>query len=281
MPITAPPSGASVAPPGSDPNWAKWISPNAWEVALLEGIGAPIDHTTVTAIDAWAASEGTAWANNPLAISGINPGAVKCIAQCGSSSPIMQYNNMSNGVAATVAFLLNNNYSTLVQNFRLATFQAEQADNASKLEPGGPGAAASGLLSDIWASINASGWCRGCQGGHYPAVLLDVINGSPLSSSQLKSAAAGVTAAFAATSPAKTATASQQGAAQSGVGPFATLIPGLGTVISDLTSASFWERVGLFALGLLLAGVGLAVFLANTAGRELKANPELAAVAAA
>jgi Phage tail lysozyme len=59
-----------------------------------------------------------------------------------------------------------------------------------------------------------------------------------------------------------------------------SLAGGVGTVLGDLTSADFWERIGIFVLGLVLAGVGVALFVVATGGREVEKHPEIALAAA-
>lgn len=125
-----------------------------WEYQFLQQLGAPASVENLNALNYWAQSEGTTGSNNPLAISGVHPGATTCIAQCGSSSPIMAYDSIASGVAANVAFLQNNNYGAVV-----SAFVHDQG------------------MAAIWSAINNSGWCRGCQDGHYPSVLYGALGG--------------------------------------------------------------------------------------------------------
>lgn len=127
-----------------------------WESIFLQAIGAPVTPTNVAILDAWDKSEGTLGSNNPLAISGNHPGATSCIAQCGSSSPIMAYATIQQGTLANAQFLLNNNYAAVVK-----AFQNPSADPATQIQ-------------QVWAAINQSGWCKGCQGGKYPEFLLSL-----------------------------------------------------------------------------------------------------------
>lgn len=54
----------------------------------------------------------------------------------------------------------------------------------------------------------------------------------------------------------------------------------LGTLLGDLDSASFWKRIGIFALGAVLALVGLGVFISTTKpGQEAESVGALAVAA--
>jgi hypothetical protein len=130
-----------------------------WEYDLLAGLGAPASTTNLDALNYWGQSEGTASSNNPLAVSGKAAGATKCLAQCGSSSPVYAYDTEQDGVAANVAFLLHNNYANVVSAF---------VKNSG--------------LAAIFSAINSSGWCKGCQGGKYPEALYAALgsNAPPL-----------------------------------------------------------------------------------------------------
>lgn len=119
-----------------------------WQTDLLARWGAPASSTNVEALTLWAQGEGTTDENNPLAVSGWHVGATKCLAQCGTGSPVYAYGTMAQGVAATTAFAAGSNSAGIVASFR---------DNA-------------GLLA-IFDAINSSEWCRGCQGGRYPEPL--------------------------------------------------------------------------------------------------------------
>lgn len=152
MPLSA--TGAGLIGPIANP------SPGAgdWRVALLGALGAPVTDANLKALAFWHQSEGTAAAtNNPLAISdGANryPHA-GCLAQCGSGSPIYAFPDQATGVAATAHFLQGSYYTRVVEAFR---------SNAG--------------LAGIFAAINSSPWCAGCQSGHYPVALYNAV-GNP------------------------------------------------------------------------------------------------------
>ena len=127
-----------------------------WEADLLAGIGAPASDDNVLVCDLWAASEGTLAHNNPFAVSGHFRGATTCLAQCGTANEVMAYDTLEHGVEATWAFLGGSYYSGIVGAFR--------AD-------AGPAA--------LYAAINTSPWCSGCQGGHYPIALWNYLQTLP------------------------------------------------------------------------------------------------------
>lgn len=128
-----------------------------WEIDLLTAIGAPLTPTNLNALNYWGQSEGTAGSNNPLAVSGKFPNATKCLAQCGTGSPVYAYATEADGVAANASFLTGNGgaYKNVVQAF--VKNQGLQA---------------------IWAAVNGSGWCKGCQSGKYPSVLYGALGGN-------------------------------------------------------------------------------------------------------
>ncbi len=134
-----------------------------WEYDLLQSLGAPAPLTpagmdaqfpnALEALNLWAQSEGSV-TNNPLATSGKGPGATKCVAQCGSSSPIYEYDTVSDGVAQMAKFLQGSNYTRIVKAL---------VGNAD--------------LASIYQAINGSKWCAGCQSGHYPVDLFTAVGG--------------------------------------------------------------------------------------------------------
>ena len=55
---------------------------------------------------------------------------------------------------------------------------------------------------------------------------------------------------------------------------------GVDTLLGDLTSTNFWERVGLFAAGGVLVLVGIFVFISTTkTGQKVESDAAVAAVA--
>lgn len=149
IPATA--TGFGIINPVANP------SPGAgdWRAAVLREMGVPVSDANLKALSFWHQSEGTALAtNNWLAIS---DGANKwphagCLAQCGGGSPIYAFPDQATGAKATAAFLRGSYYTRVMDAFR---------SNAG--------------LGAIFAAINASPWCAGCQSGHYPVALYNAI----------------------------------------------------------------------------------------------------------
>jgi len=125
----------------------------AWECDLLKALGAPCSQNNLTALNLWAQSEGSV-TNNPLATSGYGAGRTVCVAQCGSSSPIFEYDNEADGVAQMSKFLSGSYYTAIVRAF--------QQDAG---------------LAAIFQAINSSPWCKGCQNGQYPIALSQAVGG--------------------------------------------------------------------------------------------------------
>lgn len=129
----------------------------SWESQLLQCLGAPNSVNNLTALNLWAQSEGNV-VNNALATSGKGTGASTCVAQCGSSSPIYEYDNVSDGVAHMCQFLKGSYYTGIVH--------ALQQDLG---------------LAAIYQAINSSPWCKGCQNGSYPVALAKAAGGGAAS----------------------------------------------------------------------------------------------------
>lgn len=132
-----------------------------WQTDLLAAIGAPTTgpggQANVQALNAWAQSEGNSPSyNNWLSVSGRYPGAGKCIAQCGGTSPIYTYDTEADGVAATASFMKGSYYTGIIKAF--------QTNN--------------GNVPPIFTAINQSKWCSGCQNGEYPVDLYKLVGGA-------------------------------------------------------------------------------------------------------
>lgn len=130
-----------------------------WEYDLLKALGAPASQANLTALNLWAQSEGSV-TNNPLATSGKGAGATTCVAQCGTTSPIYEYDTEANGVAQMARFLKGSYYTKIV-----AALVGDQGEAA------------------IWSAVNGSPWCKGCQGGQYPVDLGKAVGGQPQATS--------------------------------------------------------------------------------------------------
>jgi hypothetical protein len=255
---TVAPTQAPPVPANSDPNFASWINPSAWEVAFLIGINAPITKPNVAILNAWAQAEGVIGSsNNPLASSGLNPGATRCISQCGSSSPVMAYATLAQGVAANVAFLKNNHYSGIIQAFQADNYQYYANPTSKEAIQ-----SAAGQISAVWTQINISGWCRGCQGGQYPNVLYELMQQAQSNPVWANPAGGPSVGTLLAGAPALAGTDAKAVAAA--VPNPLSWTDALAKFFGDITAASFWERVGLFALGAALTVGGAVIFMTST-----------------
>ena len=266
---TVAPVGSGVVPPntsipaGSDPAQTpanKYAG--SWEAAILQALGAGVTLTGVTTLAEWTRSEwagssswsnatGTTTYNNPLAVSGLFPGATTCVAQCGSTSPIMAYGTLAEGAAANAAFMLRSDPG-IVAGFKNANDGQDPNTGATTVN--------TQAILAIWQAVNASGWCKGCQGGLYPSALHDFL---------LNPTSQGIAGGI--PSEGVTPIANQgAGAVTGAVKAVTDVLTGnaaweasLGNILGDVTSASFWERIGLFALGGALTVGGLLIFFKN------------------
>jgi hypothetical protein len=142
-----------------------------WEYDLLKALGAPPSQNNLTALNLWAQSEGSV-TNNPLATSGRGKGATKCVAQCGGTSPIYEYDTEADGVAQMSGFLKGSYYTAIVRAF---------AQDAG--------------LAAIFQAINSSPWCKCCQNGQYPIDLSQAVGGKAPGTSPSVGTGSGGTAA--------------------------------------------------------------------------------------
>jgi hypothetical protein len=136
------------------------ISTSDWRVQLLKDIGAPTSATNLAALQAWALSESgydstygsylaSPQAYNPLAITdGYGVPTVGTVNSVG----VLKFGSTQAGADATARFL-QHGYSSVIQALRNS-------------DPVG-----------LYQAVNASGWCKGCQGGIYPTGLHSMISG--------------------------------------------------------------------------------------------------------
>src|SRR5690348_15339335 len=141
-------------------------NPNDWRVQILNMIRAPVNQTNLTALQAWALSEsgynstyGTNMAGpgyfNPLAITdGYGVPSVKSI----NSDGVLAFANTQAGVTATVRF-----------------WQHGYNDIITALRNSDPVA--------LYSAVNNSGWCAGCESGHYPVGLYGWLQGGSVQGS--------------------------------------------------------------------------------------------------
>jgi len=121
-----------------------------WRVGVLNGIGAPVNGTTLLALRLWAQSEGMPPSYNNWLATTLNLNAESTI----NSDGVRTYATESAGIRATVATLKGSNYVDVVRAFR-----------------------AGNSLRRMWSSINASPWCAHCQDGTYPVALHTALRG--------------------------------------------------------------------------------------------------------
>lgn len=140
-----------------------------WEYKLLAKLGAPATGVNLYGLSLWAQSEGVVSSNNYLAVCCIAAGSSGVIAQNGTTAPIYGYASEDDGVAANAQFIQENTPG--IQ-------QVLQQGNS---------------LTGLWQAINQSGWCKGCQSGHYPVDLYNALSGPiPTSGKGLNTNTAGV-----------------------------------------------------------------------------------------
>lgn len=134
--------------------------PNDWRVQILTKIGAPVTATNLTALQAWALSEsgynstyGTNLAGplafNPLAIT--DSYGVPTVGSVNSVG-VKKFANTQAGVDATALFW-QHGYQGIIDALR----------NSDPVA--------------LYQAVNQSGWCAGCQGGHYPIGLSNFLSG--------------------------------------------------------------------------------------------------------
>lgn len=127
-----------------------------WRHALLTALGAPSTPDNLNALNAWASSEGVDPRNNNwLAITDPNnrwPHAG--VVASNGGNPVYAFPSQAVGVQATAAFLAGSYYVGVV--------------DALKANRG---------VRAVYNAINSSPWCKGCQGGNYPIVLHNALNG--------------------------------------------------------------------------------------------------------
>lgn len=121
-----------------------------WALAVLAALGATSNGDNALALDLWAQSEGApGWRHNWLNTTLSGYGGVSV-----NSVGVKAYPTFAAGVKATAATLSQSNMSGIRY------------------------ALVSGLdIQVIYSAINASPWCGGCQGGHYPVVLYNYLRG--------------------------------------------------------------------------------------------------------
>lgn len=152
-------TGVDIQPGGSG-GAPVHANPNDWRVQMLEAIRAPVNATNLTALQAWALSEsgfnstyGTNLAGplafNPLAIT--DSYGVPTVGDVNSVG-VKKFANTQAGVQATVRFW-QHGYQGIIDALKSSDPVA------------------------LYQAVNQSGWCAGCEGGHYPVGLYGYLSG--------------------------------------------------------------------------------------------------------
>jgi len=255
---TSPVGGAAV-PPAAVP-----ISGSTgFSTALLEALGAPVTSANIAGLNAWQAAEAqwtatgswnAAVNHNPLNIeTGVNP---HFAGPGPGQNPISQFPDWSSGVAATAAFIQENDPGIL---------RVLMTGNANPP-----------VLS---AAVTASHWGTGPFGGNSGADQPATTGGSQ---SATIGAGSATTQDITVPNPfGGTITIPAPGPNVTIPNPL-TGIDAVGHFLSDLLNPFFWERVLMGALGTVLVLAGGAVFLASTKpGQEAMSVAPSAILAAA
>lgn len=126
-----------------------------WEYDLLNTLGIKPNNTNLQFLNLWARSEGVAATNNnPLAITDPNNRWQHSgIIAPNNGFPVYAFPTEQIGVQATASFL-QAGYGNVIQALRTND------------------------LGAMFASVNGSGWCRGCQGGKYPVAVANALGGN-------------------------------------------------------------------------------------------------------
>jgi hypothetical protein len=224
------------------------ISTDQWAAGLINQLNTtrpankqiPVTANNVNNIKIWLGNEQNAssWKNNAY-----NPLGVRN----GPNREVTPYASIQDGLAGT-ASTLNNGYYTNI----LATLQADAPTNAF----------ASAVIQSPWSGKTYSqrGMAYWLQNGPLNATITtDKANAAGSTGNWYDGIPGSGVVANAVN--AITGTASGVGNA---VGGAVDTAGSVATLAGNLTSASFWKRIGIFTGGLALFGVGLTVFTLNT-----------------
>jgi hypothetical protein len=239
-----------------------------WAAQVLTDLGAPVTQNNVNNVLAWMAAEnspttwtGSAGVNNPLN-NGLGSGGGNGTGSYPDLATAAAYaaKGLNGGISGAAPI-----GAALKANAPFSVFQAT-------------------VINSNWASSHYKG--SGFAGESAPAGVSSVT--ASASASALKEAgkvaiadAGGVIGANPAPGPL---------GAVGGLVTGGTSVPNLpnplswteelGKILGDLISATWWERVGLFAAGGVLVIVGLVVFISTTkTGQKVESDAAVAAVA--
>lgn len=143
-------SGGSSSPAGSTPTGtapatggAATASETAWFTALLKALDAPVTSANLASLVGWASKEEPGWTgsdsggstNNPLNHGGSTNVPATSVLNVGPGIP--RYATVSEGVQATVDYLENGDYGTIVMDLRAGDGITSNATSALSTWSGG------------------------------------------------------------------------------------------------------------------------------------------------
>lgn len=127
-----------------------------WETALIQALGGQPNAANLYFLSLWQQSEGSGAAagNNPLAITDPkNQFPHSGVIAENNGDPVYAFPTLDVGMQATVAFLQNNGYQSVISALKGSD------------------------MTSMWSAVNQSGWCQGCQNGQYPVAAYAKLNG--------------------------------------------------------------------------------------------------------
>ncbi len=247
--MVAPQTSSTAATPGAT------VTPSNFSVSLLQALGIAPTKINVALLNAQQTQEG-AWISsnpinayntfNPLNVSenadGTGPQGVK------QSNGVIAFSNWGDGVTATADFMKKNdpNLVTALQNSSVTDYINNISDNQ-------------------WAVC-----VQPCDPAQYGR---DVLQAYTVALSDTGAIATGVTGFL--PIPNSVVTATTAAAPSTYVADAKSALSGLTGIESWLTTKSNWQRIGLGALGILLAIIGIFLILSEskTVQKVAKAVP--------
>lgn len=125
-------------------------------MVVCDILGAPSTGVNLEALHYWAVSEGMPTSYNNWLATTQNGFGGRVVNSVG----VKAYPSVEDGAAATVKTLSNGHYPAIIEQLRYGK-----------------------SIVQLYAAINDSPWCGGCQGGHYPIALFNfvekVLHGGP------------------------------------------------------------------------------------------------------
>lgn len=261
---------ATPAPSGITPQ-ATGVSLDLFFAQVLTMIGAPVTQNNIDNMKAWASAEnsanfvnggytGPAW--NPLNIEHSYNGSSPWGPAMAKGAPVQQYGSATDGATATAMEM-----NTWIPAFAPIT-AALKADVPCQ---------------NFGHVVTATGWgtepFNACTGSSVPTVQLGNVTATEVSAWSTIGGAAGAALKLL---PGVGGLPGALAGGASSVGSAAGDLATLGTILSDISSAAWWKRVGIFTLGGAMLGIGLVVFFASTpTGQKITSDATEVAGAAA